>query len=126
MLNFKEDIYKIYQSREKTRVMYISKSKLNELKESNVPSKIKEDMGNVVNREENCSLCDNTTYVNTHPYVYDGEQCVGRLYACPVCLDLHDLRISPGSDYKKQLNGEEKMDMYDFVYKKVMKYCREK
>lgn len=119
--NNQEDIYKIYQLRRKTKCMYITKSKLNELKESNIPYKIKEDIENVVSREENCELCGNTTYVNTHPYVYDGEQCVGRLYACPICLDLHDLRMSPDFNYIEQLNGEEKMDMYDLIYNKVMK-----
>lgn len=124
--NNQKDIYKVYQAREKTKVIYISKSKLDKIKDTDIPNKIKEDIENVVSREENCSLCGNTTYVNTYPYVYDGEECIGRLYACPICLDLHDLKMSPYYDYRKELNGEEKMDMYDFVYEKVLKYHKDK
>lgn len=121
--NNQDDIYKIYQAREKTEVLYIAKSKLNDISKSEIPSKIKSDIETVINKEENCGFCENTTYVNTHPYVYDDfGGCVGRLYACPVCLDLYDLKVSPESNYKKSLNGEEKMDMYDFVYNKSIKF----
>lgn len=124
--NNQKDLYKIYQAREETKVMYIGKSKLNKIKNTDIPNKIKEDIEKVINKEENCSLCGNVTYVNTHPYVYDGDISIGRLYACPICLDLHDLRMSPDYDYRKELNGEEKMDMYDFVYEKALTYYKSK
>lgn len=123
--NNQKDVYKIYQAREETKVMYISKSKLRDIKETKVSAKIKDYIQNILDRKENCELCGNTTYVNTQPYVYDGNQCIGRLYACPLCLDLHDLEMSPNYNYRKQLNGEEKMDMYDFVYDKVIKYHKQ-
>lgn len=121
--NNQEDIYKIYQAREETKVIYIAKSKLNDIINSEIPSKIKSDIETVINKDENCELCGNTTYVNTHPFVYDDfGGCVGRLYACPICLDLHDLNSYPESNYRRSLNGEEKMDMYDFVYNKSMEF----
>lgn len=123
--NNQEDIYKIYQAREETKVIYIGKSRLNDIINSEIPAKIKSDIETVVNKDENCELCGNTTYVNTHPYVYDDfGGCVGRLYACPICLDLHDLNSYPESNYRSSLNGEEKMDMYDFVYNKSMEFYK--
>lgn len=121
--NNQNDIYNLYTTREKTKVMYITKSKLKEIATYEIPDKIKSDIENVLNKEENCELCGNTTYINTFPYVYDDFRgCVGKLYACPICLDLHDLKIYPDGDYKRTLNGEEKMDMYKYVYKKAMDF----
>ena len=119
--NHAKDAYKIYQLRENMKVMYIAKSKLREILKSDLPEKIKEDIEKVVSKKSNCTTC-NTTYVNTLPYVYGGEQCVGREYYCPICLDLHDVKISP--DYKQLnfLTGEEKMDLIDYGYSRLKEF----
>lgn len=121
--NHKNDTYILYQAREKTKVMYITKNKLKEIANSNIPTNLKSNIETVLGKKENCELCANTTYINTHPYIYDEiGGCVGRLYACPMCLDLHDLKMSPDFNYRKNLNGEEKMNMYKYVYKKAMNF----
>lgn len=115
--NKSEEIYKIFNMRKNADVMYISKDNLSKiLNDRDTAEEIKKDIENVLDREVNCCICNNTTYINTHAYVYDDfGGCVGRFYACPICLDLYDLRISPDSDYTKNLNGSEKMDLLNYM-----------
>ena len=119
--NHAKDAYKIYQLRDNMKVMYIAKSKLREILQLDLPKKIKEDITKVVSRKSNCTTC-NTTYVNTVPYVYGGEQCVGREYYCPLCLDLHDVKISPDYRHLNSLLGEEKMDLIDYGYGRLNEF----
>lgn len=119
--NHAKDAYKIYQLRENMKVMYIAKSKLRDILKSDLPEKIKEDIDKVVSKKSNCTTC-NTTYVNTLPYVYGGEQCVGREYYCPICLDLYDVKISPDYKHLNSLTGEEKMDLIDYGYSRLKEF----
>lgn len=115
--NYKDECYKIYQLRKKTKVIYISKEKLGTISHMSIPNNLKDDINFIVSKKCNCGLCENTTYVNTLPYVYDS--CVGstgRLYACPVCLDLYDTNIFPEYSLLNSLNGDEKMDLLDYAH----------
>lgn len=110
-------VYKIFNMRDNADVMYISKNNLYKMLDcKDINANMREDIKTILDREVNCCICKNTTYVNTVPYVYDDlGGCVGKFYACPICLDLYDLEISPNSNYTKNLNGEEKMDLLSYM-----------
>lgn len=78
--------------------------------------------------QTSCDCCDSIT-LNTLPYTYRGDMCIGRVYNCPMCSGLSDrvayklshIRYEKGTE--EAINTIIAMDKGEYIDEDAHKYC---